>query len=251
MNVKMIVTLITLSVLQFAEGASRAVCPIPETVVEEGDNVTLPCHLDPAADVVRNAVDWKRVDLGGQVVYSYRHRKQNQADQMVGYRTRTTLDHEELQRGNLSLQIYRVNLFDSGQYRCFVSKLDLSCDTNLTVVPKDQQNPTKTHDSSTTDPPESEDHDAAKNEGVLKTHRIVGAAAAAAAAAAVVAVVLCILWKRGVFKICKKKTLTNGFEMEKLNTQQTDGDEDPHSAAEAFIELVVHDENHSSGKNIQ
>ncbi|KAM6940847.1 uncharacterized protein PEZ65_002982 [Lycodopsis pacificus] len=107
-------------------------------------------------------VDWRRVDLGG-VVYSYRHRKQNQHDQMLQYRNRATLNHGDLTRGNLSLHISSVDPSDSGPYRCFVPKMDLICFANLTVVPKDQQNRTKRHDSSTTGPPpeeepESEDH---------------------------------------------------------------------------------------------
>ncbi|XP_067355780.1 uncharacterized protein [Channa argus] len=147
-----------LVILQFAEAATeapRAVCSTPEIEVEEGDAVILPCHLDPSISLSAFTVDWKRVDVN-KVVYSYRRGQKNPHDQMETYRHRTSINHEDLRRGNMTLLISSVQLSDSGRYKCFVPKLVSSCIVNLTVVPKDQHYRTKTDGFTTAKCPHEE-----------------------------------------------------------------------------------------------
>ncbi|XP_038595563.1 uncharacterized protein LOC119919174 [Micropterus salmoides] len=82
---------------------------------------------------VDRTFDWKRVDLN-KVVYAYRHKQENPNDQMAHYRGRTTVNLDDLSRGNMTLQISSVQLADTGPYSCFVPKLETSCVTDLTVV---------------------------------------------------------------------------------------------------------------------
>ncbi|XP_038568493.1 myelin-oligodendrocyte glycoprotein-like isoform X2 [Micropterus salmoides] len=117
-------------------GEPQVICPNPTIQAVGGDTVTLPCYLDPPHSVVDYAVDWTRVDLN-KVVYSYRHKQESHNDQMDQYRDRTTLHLEDLSRGNLTLQISSVQLADSGPYRCFVSKLRISCVTEVIVSEQD------------------------------------------------------------------------------------------------------------------
>ncbi|XP_067354863.1 V-set domain-containing T-cell activation inhibitor 1-like isoform X2 [Channa argus] len=150
--------IICLVVLLFAEVATeapRAVCSTPEIEVEEGDAVILPCHLDPSISLSAFTVDWKRVDVN-KVVYSYRRGQKNPHDQMETYRNRTSINHEDLRRGNMTLLISSVQLSDSGRYKCFVPKLVSSCIVNLTVVPKDQHYRTKTDGFTTAKCPHEE-----------------------------------------------------------------------------------------------
>lgn len=83
--------------------------------------------------MVDRTFDWKRVDLN-KVVYAYRHKQENPNDQMAHYRGRTTVNLDDLSRGNMTLQISSVQLADTGPYSCFVPKLETSCVTDLTVV---------------------------------------------------------------------------------------------------------------------
>ncbi|KAM6942387.1 myelin-oligodendrocyte glycoprotein-like [Lycodopsis pacificus] len=144
----MIVTLITLlGILHFAAGGPRAVCPTQPIKVFEGENVALHCGLDPPFNLSRFTVDWSRVD-NRHFVYVYRHGRDDAGPVVDQYRGRTTINHEALSRGNMTLYISSANLSDSGSYKCFVPKLKVWCEVQLIVVEKG----TKTDDSSTTGP---------------------------------------------------------------------------------------------------
>ncbi|KAK9540829.1 hypothetical protein VZT92_003254 [Zoarces viviparus] len=266
----MIVTLITLlGILHFAAGASRAVCPTQPIKVVEGVNVTLHCGLDPPVDLSRYTVEWTRVD-NQQLVGVYRHGRDDPGSVAAPYRGRTAINHEALSRGILALKISSANLSDSGSYNCSVLELKVWCEVHLIVVPKDQQNRTKTDVSSTTGPAVEEVTE--PDDGVPKDQQnrtktddsnTTGPADRGPETAAVLIIVLPVvgvllllvlvaflLWKYGVIKICKKTfrgkkktTMSNNLEMENMVTGPTAGDEDPHSAAEALTEVVVHDEN--------
>lgn len=93
----------------------------PEIVAEQGDDVTLQCCFDPLINLKHHTVDWKRVDLN-KVVHAYRHGKDFLHPQMEQYRNRTTLNHGDLTRGIMTLQISSVQLSDSGEYECNVPK---------------------------------------------------------------------------------------------------------------------------------
>lgn len=113
-------------------GASHAVCPIqPVEVVEDGV-LTLQCRLEPPIDVSARTSDWSRRDLDG-FVYVYRNKQDDHDAQMGRYRGRTTFDHVGLSEGNLTLKISSVQLNDSGQYRCYVPKLDTRCVITVNV----------------------------------------------------------------------------------------------------------------------
>lgn len=108
------------------------ICPTHPVEAEEGDDVTLQGRLDPSINLVNYTVDFKRTDLN-KVVHCYRHGKDDHDPQMEQYRFRTTLSHEDLSRGVLTLQISSVRLSDSGPYKAFVPKLMASCIISLSV----------------------------------------------------------------------------------------------------------------------
>ncbi|CAK6984450.1 butyrophilin-like protein 2 isoform X2, partial [Scomber scombrus] len=121
--------------LCFAEnvkGIHRAICPTQPVEAEEGDEVTLPCHLDPPIDLTDYTSDWERVDLK-EIVYSYRHKWHHYDAQKKRYRNRTTFNLDGLIRGDVTLRISSVQLDESGPYRCFVPKLNARCALNIIV----------------------------------------------------------------------------------------------------------------------
>ncbi|XP_026158592.1 myelin-oligodendrocyte glycoprotein-like isoform X2 [Mastacembelus armatus] len=132
--------------------AARIICPNEPIEAEIGEDVRLPCLLDPGLDLSNRTVDWTRVN-DSKVVFSYRSRMINDIDQLEQYRNRTRLSREDLSVGNMELQMFSAQLSDSGRYRCLVPQLRLSCTTSLIVVNKGQSNRTKTDDFTTSAAP--------------------------------------------------------------------------------------------------
>uniref|UniRef100_A0A8C4GYL5 Ig-like domain-containing protein n=1 Tax=Dicentrarchus labrax TaxID=13489 RepID=A0A8C4GYL5_DICLA len=91
--------------------------PVTVTV---GDNVILPCHLEPPFDVRSLTVVWTR---DGQYVHVYRSRMDDPGSQDKNFRGRTSVFHEEMIRGNISLKLTNVTEMDAGSYTCFVPGL--------------------------------------------------------------------------------------------------------------------------------
>nr|XP_029131957.1 myelin-oligodendrocyte glycoprotein-like [Labrus bergylta] len=100
-----------------------------------GDDVILPCHVEPPVDVVRLTVEWSKPDLQpdpddrlGDVGYVHLYRDRHEVLDMKipSYARRTELLPDDLRRGNISLRMMNVSLEDGGRYRCFIPKLSKS-----------------------------------------------------------------------------------------------------------------------------
>uniref|UniRef100_A0A4W6DIE8 Ig-like domain-containing protein n=1 Tax=Lates calcarifer TaxID=8187 RepID=A0A4W6DIE8_LATCA len=134
MNVIRTLTLITTLPLVLASpGINHASCPTEPIQAEEGDDVTLQCHVDHSVNLTKYTLDFTRADLSKKIVHAYRHGKDDPDPQMSEYRGRTTLIHADLSRGNMTLLISSVQMSDTGQYRCFVLDLAASCTIVLNV----------------------------------------------------------------------------------------------------------------------
>ncbi|XP_076019408.1 butyrophilin subfamily 3 member A2-like [Genypterus blacodes] len=124
----------------------------PEPVVAAlGDDVILPCHLEPAFNAEDTTVEWRRNDLQREYVHLYRHGREFPDMKLASYNGRTFLSADGLRRGDISLKIINVTLADEGVYRCKVPKLVGSskmADIQLVVEP----NLTKTWTMTTTLP---------------------------------------------------------------------------------------------------
>lgn len=108
--------------------------PSQPLVATEGDNVVIPCHLEPRQDVTASAVEWSRPDIPS-VEYVHVHRNHNEvkAEKMKEYEGRTRLFVEELKHGNVSLMIMNVTPADQGVYKCFIPKLKTFFNASLIV----------------------------------------------------------------------------------------------------------------------
>ncbi|KAE8279460.1 CD276 antigen-like protein Precursor [Larimichthys crocea] len=91
--------------------------PVKATV---GQDVILPCHLEPPFDVSTLTVEWKQDE---KQVHRYRSGADDLVDQDKNYKDRTSLFHEEMTRGNISLKLTKVTERDAGTYTCHVPKL--------------------------------------------------------------------------------------------------------------------------------
>uniref|UniRef100_A0A8P4FY45 Ig-like domain-containing protein n=1 Tax=Dicentrarchus labrax TaxID=13489 RepID=A0A8P4FY45_DICLA len=129
-------------------GKYSVTCRSQSVSAAEGDDVTLQCRLHPPVNLSAYTLDWSRVDLKEpREVHVYRSKGDDPTAQMDRYRDRTTLNHEELSRGIVTLLISSVQLSDSGLYKCYIPKLKSLC-ISFETVEEDQQ--------STTGPPEED-----------------------------------------------------------------------------------------------
>ncbi|XP_047454311.1 butyrophilin subfamily 3 member A2-like [Mugil cephalus] len=98
-----------------------------------GEDIILPCHLEPAADVSRETVEWSRPDLETRLVYVWRGSDYVEAIDHPSYKGRTSLFLVEMKHGNISLRLSTVKISDGGTYKCFVPKLVSSSTVQLVV----------------------------------------------------------------------------------------------------------------------
>uniref|UniRef100_A0A3P8NZ64 Ig-like domain-containing protein n=1 Tax=Astatotilapia calliptera TaxID=8154 RepID=A0A3P8NZ64_ASTCA len=73
-----------------------------------GDDIILPCHLEPAVDAVDLTVDWSRTDLKPRSVYVRREGVELLTEQNPLYTGRTSLSVNKL----------HLKLSDAGTYKC-------------------------------------------------------------------------------------------------------------------------------------
>ncbi|GAA6223770.1 myelin-oligodendrocyte glycoprotein-like [Lates japonicus] len=88
--------------------------------VSVGDDVILPCHLEPPIDATALVVEWR---LNATRVHVYRNRRDAPDLQHKDFRHRTSLFHAEISRGNLSLKLSSVSKTIAGNYTCYVPHL--------------------------------------------------------------------------------------------------------------------------------
>ncbi|XP_013873729.1 myelin-oligodendrocyte glycoprotein [Austrofundulus limnaeus] len=105
--------------------------PLP-IVVAPGDDIILPCHVEPPCDVVDLTVEWSKPELRtdpndrlrrAKYVHLYRDNREVPDMKMSSYVGRTSLFVDDLKQGNISLRVTNVTQEDEGQYRCFIPKL--------------------------------------------------------------------------------------------------------------------------------
>ncbi|XP_067380034.1 butyrophilin subfamily 3 member A2-like isoform X5 [Channa argus] len=119
-------TIVTISVLvvhlllHFCRGQSRLIGSPQPVVAKVGDDVILPCHLEPAVDVATKTLEWTRSDLKPTYVYIWYAGQDYVNMKNPSYKGRTSLFTDELKRGNISLKLSNVTPADEGKYRCYI-----------------------------------------------------------------------------------------------------------------------------------
>ncbi|XP_030285724.1 myelin-oligodendrocyte glycoprotein-like [Sparus aurata] len=115
-----------------AEGQPRVIGSPRPIVVALGNDVILPCHIEPLFNVEGLTVEWSKPDLKPdpsdplsrvEYVHLYRDRREDPDMKIQSYEMRTELFTDKLKYGNVSLKIMNVTLEDRGRYRCYIPKL--------------------------------------------------------------------------------------------------------------------------------
>ncbi len=111
----------------------EVVGPADPVFAVAGEDVILPCSVKPNISVVDMRVGWSRLDQKDLLVHLYENREDRNTDQIQYYRGRTKLNHQELQRGNTSLKLSSVQIYDEGRYKCFIQSKSWNDDTTVNV----------------------------------------------------------------------------------------------------------------------
>uniref|UniRef100_A0A671TR54 Ig-like domain-containing protein n=1 Tax=Sparus aurata TaxID=8175 RepID=A0A671TR54_SPAAU len=94
-----------------------------------GDDVLLPCHLEPAV----STVVWTRPGLIPEYIHHHQDGRLLFETQNPSYSLRTRLFMDELPRGNVSMKIFRVKISDAGKYFCNVLSIEEESSIQLIV----------------------------------------------------------------------------------------------------------------------
>ncbi|XP_076839573.1 uncharacterized protein LOC143484634 isoform X2 [Brachyhypopomus gauderio] len=114
----------------------KVVGPAVPVVAVAGEDLVLPCSLQPSISAEDMRVEWTRIYQTDTLVHLYEDSEDKNKDQIKSYRGRTGLFKEELQKGNTSLKISAVQTSDEGAYNCFIRSFDWYDDITVHVEVK-------------------------------------------------------------------------------------------------------------------
>ncbi|XP_071022332.1 butyrophilin-like protein 10 [Oncorhynchus clarkii lewisi] len=117
------ILIISVSLITTGSSEVQVVGPADRVIALAGDDIILPCSLKPSVSAEDMTVQWTRLNLKADILHLYRDHQDSYVDQSPSYRGRTSMFHEELKNGNVSLKLTRVTLSDGGCYRCFIPTL--------------------------------------------------------------------------------------------------------------------------------
>ncbi|KAL6480974.1 hypothetical protein MHYP_G00090540 [Metynnis hypsauchen] len=114
----------------------KVIGPAAPLVAEAGEDLVLPCSLQPNISAEDMMVEWIRTDLTDtdKLVHLYEDHGDRNHDQIKSYRRRTTLFKEELQKGNTSLKLSEVQTSAEGDYKCLVKSASWFDDITVHLV---------------------------------------------------------------------------------------------------------------------
>uniref|UniRef100_UPI003AAC6730 butyrophilin subfamily 3 member A2-like n=1 Tax=Centroberyx gerrardi TaxID=166262 RepID=UPI003AAC6730 len=114
-------------------GQPQVIGPTQPIVAIVGDDIILPCCLEPATDAVAMTLEWARPDLNPRFVHLWRDSQELELSKHPSYEGRTSLFIDKLKHGDISLKLSKVKLSDEGRYRCFIPSLGRDSIVQLVV----------------------------------------------------------------------------------------------------------------------
>ncbi|XP_008282486.1 selection and upkeep of intraepithelial T-cells protein 6-like isoform X7 [Stegastes partitus] len=136
MKVALITLLIVLSSVIAAE-KHEATQPIE---AQEGGKAPLQYRTNPPTNLENDTLTCKRLDGNfsdlNSYIYSRRLGQEHPQPPMEQYRNRTRLVLEDLRKGIVTLEIFPVHSSDSGRYKCFIRKQNITFNFTIVVTSK-------------------------------------------------------------------------------------------------------------------
>ncbi|KAM8747515.1 butyrophilin subfamily 3 member A2-like [Acanthopagrus schlegelii] len=112
-------TVILLLLTGSCRGQAQGAQPSLRIMTVVGEDVVLPCLLEPPLDAFSKSVEWARPDLEPRFVHVWHEGQDHLVNQNPSYRGRTSVSIDKLKQGDLSLLLSAVKLSDHGLYRCY------------------------------------------------------------------------------------------------------------------------------------
>uniref|UniRef100_W5KQC8 Ig-like domain-containing protein n=1 Tax=Astyanax mexicanus TaxID=7994 RepID=W5KQC8_ASTMX len=106
----------------------KVVGPAAPLVAVAGEDLILPCSLQPSISAEGMMVEWYRLHETDPLVHLYINSADRNGEQMETYRGRTALFKEELKKGNASLKLSALQPSDDGAYTCLIRDVDFYLD---------------------------------------------------------------------------------------------------------------------------
>ncbi|XP_029932691.1 butyrophilin subfamily 2 member A2-like [Myripristis murdjan] len=119
--------------IQLTVGQSHVIGSPQPIVALAGDDVVLPCRLEPAISDFSGTVEWTKEGLNPPFVHVHESSGQVVQSQNPLYKYRTVLFVDELKNGNVSLKLFGVTVSDEGTYLCFIPSIRKGDFIQLTV----------------------------------------------------------------------------------------------------------------------
>ncbi|XP_027143963.1 butyrophilin-like protein 2, partial [Larimichthys crocea] len=110
-------------VLQSVGEQAELICSHQPIVALAGDDVILPCYLEPPIDADSETVIWTRPGLDPKYIHYHQDGRLVYRNQNPSYHYRTRLFEGELENGNVSMKIFTVKLSDAGKYFCILDSM--------------------------------------------------------------------------------------------------------------------------------
>uniref|UniRef100_A0A087XHY0 Ig-like domain-containing protein n=1 Tax=Poecilia formosa TaxID=48698 RepID=A0A087XHY0_POEFO len=82
-----------------------------------GDDVILPCHVEPQFDVTDLTIIWRFKD---HIIHLHHSGSKDDKSPDPEYSGRTSMFYNEFKKGNISIKLTKVTKEDEGNYICFV-----------------------------------------------------------------------------------------------------------------------------------
>ena len=105
-------------------GQSEETGPPQLVVAMLGDDIILPCQLEPPKNAVSMTMEWGRHDLEPRFVLVWHDGQELLTDQNKAYKGRASVSINNLTLGDFSLRLSSVKISDNGKYRCYFPKLN-------------------------------------------------------------------------------------------------------------------------------
>ncbi|XP_051285367.1 butyrophilin subfamily 1 member A1-like [Dicentrarchus labrax] len=109
--------------LQSHGGQLRVIGPSQPIVAIVGDDIILPCRLEPAVNASDMRLEWARPDLSPGLIHVRANSKEYAIHKQPSYRGRTSVSNDGLKLGDVSLKLSNVKVSDDGTYRCLIPSL--------------------------------------------------------------------------------------------------------------------------------
>ena len=123
--------------VQLPKGQSNLICSSQPIIALAGDDVILPCRLDPPISASSRAVEWTKPGLDPAYIHVHQDGRLVYQSQNPLYNYRTALFVDQLINGNVSMKLFKVKISDAGKYKCFLPSLWKDSFIQLTVGKSD------------------------------------------------------------------------------------------------------------------